>query len=190
MADETTIKKEENFESEKSGMGVFKESPKVDSELKFHSHTGTDGSPKIDDKNVINRVGSGKYLSTVKKTTQFTTASTSFVDVTDLSLTVTTGNTRVLLMFNADAYHTATGGEIYLTITVDGTKVGGTNGMGRMIFDQTNTNTWQLVSLHYITDVLTAGSHTFTVQMRTSGADGYLNFDSSTSVFSAIELST
>ncbi len=183
-------KTDDRFASEKAGLDVVKPSPEISGGLQFHQHNGTDGSPKIDYKNIQNNEAGGKYLSTVRKTDQFTSASTSFVNVTDLTITITTKNTRVLLLFNSDAYHTVTGGNIYLTFTIDGTAVGGSSGLGTLQFVHGAQNLMMYASIHYVTDVLTAGSHTFKVQMKTSGADGYINFSNTSAIFSSIELST
>jgi len=124
--------------------------------------------------------------NTVRKTTGFNTTSTSFVNVTDLVITFTTGARRVLLtasyrINNASTDLSAT------TFTVDGTNVGdatlglATHETPTAVINQTIT---------FVTDVLTAASHTFRVQLVNinTGTFNVTIEGTPTCVFSAIEL--
>ena len=81
----------------------------------------------------------------------------SNVDSTNMSLTLTTGARRVLLGFTG-AGTLNTGGAIRLDVTIDGVRMGGTQGL--VIADNGNKD-W---SFSVITDVLSAGSHNFKLQ--------------------------
>jgi len=114
----------------------------------------------------------------------YTTTSTTFVDVdsTNFSFTFTTGARRVLLGLVGSCANSGTNSSVVFDVTVDGTRQGGTNwGMQRT---QIYTATAVVdCSFTYLTDTLSAGSHTFKLQWRASadtatleGSDPYCEF--------------
>ena len=109
-------------------------------------------------------IGAAATKSAATLTSDFTTTSTSFVDVTGLSITVTTTGGRILMLFSGVLSNTlGTVGQM-ATFTVDGTNQGGTNGLV-----QTETNTAgaaENASMIWLTAALSAASHTFKVQIR------------------------
>lgn len=93
----------------------------------------------------------------------YTTTSTTFVDVdsTNLSLTITTGAHRVLIGFSGTVRQSDGNDNIFLDVTVDGTRQGGSIGL---IGPRSAVNVDG--SFTFLTDVLSAGSHTFKLQWR------------------------
>lgn len=105
-----------------------------------------------------------------------TTTSANFVDVdgTNLALTITTGAHRVMVGLAATASVTA-GDQIALTVAVDGTDQGGSLGIVRILSGGSNMD----ASFTYLTDTLTAASHTFKLRYRTSAGTATLRASSS-----------
>lgn len=122
---------------------------------------------------------------TVRKTTDFTTTSTSFVDVTNLTITITTGARRVLLTACGAVANDTAGQQSKLTLTVDGANQGGTNGL--QFADHIAATELHPFSLSFLTDVLTAASHTFKVQALASGGTTTIR-GNPTFVFNAVEI--
>src|SRR5258708_4758352 len=87
----------------------------------------------------------------VFQTADFTTSSTSFVDVTSCAVTITTGAHRCLMMFsNAGG---VTSGTIYVGLSIDGTDV--ESGYALVAENVSGVNDVPL-SYTYLTDVLSA----------------------------------
>jgi len=121
----------------------------------------------------------------------YTTSSTTFVDVdaTNLKITLTTGARRVLVSVTAVGKSTQNA-QLCLDLDIDGTPQGQT--LGLVFSDSFGGAHGQNVQLcfTYLTDVLSAGSHVFKLQHRTSV--GTMTLYASTSitpvVFSAAEI--
>jgi hypothetical protein len=114
-----------------------------------------------------------------------TTTSTTFVDATGMSITKTTGARRVLLSVSG-TWNAAGSDGVSIDFTVDGTRVGQDNGLM-----QYNSTTPANVAMSYLTDVLSAGSHTFKVQWKSVSGGSATLFAVTTVtplVFSAVEL--
>jgi hypothetical protein len=127
-------------------------------------------------------------VDTVRKTTAFTTTSTTFVAVTDLSITITTGANRVLLLVTMVASQSAAASQGFWTFTVDGTAQGdATNGLANKRDWGTAAHT-DTITFQFLTDALTAASHTFTVQARANSDTLTIEADSWDATFSAIEI--
>ncbi len=90
----------------------------------------------------------------------YTTSSASFVDVdaTKLALTITTNGGDVLVHFHGTVLYDA-----YFDVAVDGTRVGGNDGM--LCF----TGSAIPVSFTRLITGLSAGEHTFKLQWKTTG---------------------
>ncbi len=103
-----------------------------------------------------------------------TTTSTTFVDLTGASITMTTGAHRVRLNAIINASIDDGTKNFGLDFTVDGTSQGGgSRGLAigyaySTVGNQPNV----VVTLNYTTDVLSAGSHTFKIQWLVSGGTG------------------
>lgn len=118
-----------------------------------------------------------------------TTSSGTFVDATGLSLTISTGARRVLLGFAAQVYNNNNAGAVFLTFAVDGTDQGdatlGIVGIGQHATATEGMNG----SFTYLTDVLSAGSHTFKVRFhRGSAGTATIAANSPDASFYAVEL--
>lgn len=97
---------------------------------------------------------------------QVTTTSTSFTDITGLSVTMTTSGGNVLCFFTGAL---ANSGSYYslVTLNVDGTVVGGTDGLVTVLAASS-----QNVSFAYVLTGLSAASHTIKMQWKTANAGG------------------
>lgn len=104
----------------------------------------------------------------------YTTTSTSFVDVdaTNLALAITTGASRVLVGLVADCENSTNLASVYLDVDVDGTRLGGTNGIHRQV--HTNGTIPNNASFTWMTEALTAASHTFKLQWKVGSGTGKL----------------
>lgn len=117
-------------------------------------------------------------------------SSTSFVnvDATNMSITLTTGARRVFISVGCTAaMGTSVPHSICLDVTIDGTRQGQTFGL--QAIDATAIGVAVNLSFSYLSDVLSAGAHTFKLQYRVTG--GVLIIYASASVtpltFSVIE---
>jgi hypothetical protein len=114
--------------------------------------------------------GGALASASFKRTTgNYTTTSSTFVDVdaTNFALTITTGAHRVMLVFTGSGGNTSAD-YIELDVTVDGTRQGGTGGL--VIMECQDSLVFKNLSFTYITDVLTAASHTFKLQYRVNSS--------------------
>lgn len=100
-----------------------------------------------------------------------TTSSTSFVDATGLTLTLTTGANRCLVGVSLFGQNSVLGdGGPYLDLAIDGTRVGGTNGLTGA--DGPGNGFNFNGSFTHMTNVLSAASHTIKVQWRVTAGVG------------------
>lgn len=115
----------------------------------------------------ITNAGAQLSIGSAERTAgDVTTTSGTLVDLTGMSVTITTGARRVLLGFQSQVMVTGGGIAANFTFTIDGTVVSGTDGWGQV---DAGGSTAHLVTLAYLTDALSAGSHTFKVQWRSNG---------------------
>jgi hypothetical protein len=99
----------------------------------------------------------------VKRTAgDLTTTSTSFVDATGLTATLTTAAVRCLVTFFATLGAGNASATCAVTLLVDGVNQGGTYGLVAV----GNTTVDFMGSFTFWTDVLSAGSHTIKIQFR------------------------
>jgi hypothetical protein len=102
----------------------------------------------------------------------FLTASTSFVDVSTMTITMTTGANRVKIGCIATGVNDTGGKDIALDVTIDGTAQGGTYGLQRVSAPTANYNC--NLSFVYLSDTLSSASHTFKLQFRVESNNGKL----------------
>ncbi len=125
---------------------------------------------------------------TIRKTTTFNTTSTSFTDVTDLSVTVTTGPCPVMLILTATVNGSTSTVRAFFTFSVDGSDKGSSTG-GLVSTRLPDGASSDVVTMTYLTDELSAGSHTFKVRMRVSTGTGYLIADNDGEIqFTVLEM--
>lgn len=100
-----------------------------------------------------------------------TTTSTSFTDLTGASITITTLARRVMLTFTGAYTNSATnhGG---FDFAIDGTRAMSAAAWGLQIVRNPAAGDYSSVHISYLTDVLSAASHTFKVQWRVGGGTG------------------
>lgn len=121
-----------------------------------------------------------------------TTASTSFVDATGLTTTLTTGAHRCLVHLNCSVSNNASNASTCLDIAVDGTRQGQTLGLVLAGNDNSIGGAGAVSngSLTYLTSALSAASHTIKVQWAVTGGTSTL-FASATvspAILTVIEL--
>lgn len=116
-----------------------------------------------------------------------TTTSTTFVDLTGMSVTLTTGARRCLVVCNLNCKHPTGGNGIYYDLDIDGSRQGGTTGLVDINIPANNFE--EPANFSFVTDVLSAASHTFKIQWRTSGGTA-TTFASTTSpaMLSVVEM--
>jgi hypothetical protein len=133
--------------------------------------TDTDGDGEFDTVTIHSTgggsVGGGSVMGAAKyqrKTGNYTTTSTSFTDVdgTNLSLTITTGARRVLIGFSGGCSNSGAD-TLFFDVQVDGVRQGGDFGLTG---ENEGSNGYRNYSFTYLTDALSAGSHTFDLQWR------------------------
>lgn len=109
--------------------------------------------------------------STVHLTSgDLTTTSTTFTDATGLTVTLTTGARRCLVIFTGTLNNSTGGANTAIDLAIDGTRVGGTYGI---VHNYSNSGAFNINgSFTYLTDVLTAASHTLKLQFRVDGGTG------------------
>lgn len=124
----------------------------------------------------------------VRTAGDITTTSATFADATGMSITMTTGARRVMIAVVASSHCTASTNNM-LDIDIDGARVGSTTYGTCLVTGQNTFN--RNMSFTYITDVLSAGSHTFKLQLARESSGTMTLYASSSIlplVMSAVEL--
>lgn len=146
--------------------------------------TPTNDAPGTRTKVQIDATTSGGTLASDKKilsTGNKTITSTTFVDIdTGLDITITTGAHRCLVSWTLSASNSVALNNCAVDVQIDGTRVGQAYGL---IF-AAGTTSGENLSGTYLTDVLTAASHTFKLMGRVDGGTG--TFVASTTVTAII----
>jgi hypothetical protein len=118
---------------------------------------------------------------------QYSTTSTSFVDVdaSDLSVAITTNGRPVLVLVTGTAYNYNSGQEVYFDIAVDGSRLGGSQGLVGL-----EDNVEHPLCMAVLVTGLSAASHTFKLQWKVDGGSGRFDSASGTTPIqlAAIEL--
>ena len=117
----------------------------------------------------------------VNEVSDYTTTSSSFVDVdaTDLAMTITTSGGDVFVHFHGTVSHSAAAGRTYFEVAVDGVAAMGDDGILHTRAAASPATESCAFTL-YITG-LSAASHTFKLQWKTSGATATLYAGAGTS---------
>ena len=121
----------------------------------------------------VDAPASGSYL--LNESADYSTSSTSFVDVdsTKLSFTLTTrGNAIMISFFGTASANTATESVAYFDVTMDGVRVGGDDGLALVARKSGSGGslTSGTVSFMMLLPTVSAGDHTFRLQWKISGA--------------------
>lgn len=104
----------------------------------------------------------------IYSTADFTTDQPTFQNVTDAVVTMTTGKNPVMILVSGSWKSGSANSARYANITIDGTSQGGTDGLLQDRQEATG-NVYSLLSLYYFSAPLTAGSHTFRLQIKGPG---------------------
>ena len=115
--------------------------------------------------------GPGPQASTVEADPQITTTSSTYIDLTDMSITITTGANDILLIFDAMASSTVANDNINVVFGVDA--VDETEQHSEYVQSTTGTGTF----VHSQIYTATAASHTFKVRWRRQTGTGTIAFD-------------
>lgn len=109
--------------------------------------------------------------SYIRTSANYTTTSTTFVDVdgTNLALAITTGARKVMIGVTASASNSGTN-NVFLDLLVDGTSVSG--GVGVLLGKTVGAN--DPSSFTWLTAALSAASHTFKLQWKTAAGTATL----------------
>ncbi len=135
-------------------------------QLQFHQHNGTDGSPKIDAKNVLNLSEGGKYNATVSPA-DFSVASATYANVTGalVTTTQTINAKRYLLLFTGGIQQTAANSASKMTFNINGVDKSDLT-FYQKIYDDAGGDDIIPISMNYITDSLANGTHTFQIRIK------------------------
>ncbi len=140
--------------------------------------------------NALEFVAGAHQVQAVKLTDgNRTTASTTFVDLSGASITLTTSGQPVLLLLTCVAQHDENQGRVNFDFAVDGTRVSGCD-IGLSICRITSANYATGFSMTWLVASLAAGEHTFKVQWSVDSGTGLVLAWPTTCplVFTAIEL--
>ena len=100
-----------------------------------------------------------------------TTSSATFVDATGLTTTITTGAHRCVVIFTAAGHAPGVNNNLAVDLAIDGTRQG--QAYGLVITQAANANVHnENLSFVYVTDALSAASHTFKIQWRVDAGTG------------------
>lgn len=115
-------------------------------------------------------------------TDDISTTSTTFADMADMSITITTKGGNVLLMFCGTFQGAGSSEDLSVCFDIDGTPTAGLISATNIAADRTQSMQWLKTSL-------SAASHTFKVQWKTGSGTMYQRGSSRANrVFSAVEL--
>lgn len=123
----------------------------------FYNNSSSAIERIANDDNIGNQVHQVKGV-----TSSPTTTSTSYVDLTDMSITITTGASPVLILFSGSFRNSASGNRNFAIIDIDGT-----NKTESQRCAETSTAGFEdVISTSWIENV-SAGSHTFKIEWKT-----------------------
>ena len=125
-----------------------------------------------DNLNALKNPPSDSYV--LDEVSDYATTSAAFVDIdaTNLSLTITTTGGDVVVGFVGAIKHTTAGALLYLDLELDGTRIGGDDGI---LVAQCPVNGYAVnMSFQYLITSLAAGTHTISLQWKTSAATATL----------------
>ena len=172
------------FASEKAGLPVVKTIEEVVEAMPFHRHTGVDGSPKIDFAKVDNKEDSegGKYVDSNSTATINISGAWATLSALNASKKIVGSKRFLIILSGVFMYSGLSGSQVEMRFDVDGTD---TATLAVFLDNDGELNGDQLAfSFHFITSILSAATHTFTVEGRSVTGSGVL----SAPIFSIIEL--
>ena len=146
------------------------------STLRFNTWQDTGGTEVAN-----STLGTGKILQVVSttKTDSFTTTSTSLVDITGLTLSITptSATSKVFVTCNGVAGNTGSTETTFFVFVRDSTLIGvgtgGTNNATTLVYDN-NTATGIPFSASFLDSPATTSATTYKLQMKVNGGTGVL----------------
>lgn len=138
--------------------GEWRLETRADGLYAVSSNTGTGG---------VGPFGSAPGAAAYTRTSaNYTTSSTTFADIdgTNLAFTFTTKARRVLIGMMGSVTVNNVAGEVSFDVTVDGVRQG--HDFGIVYMQMAVVGEYMNASFSYLTDLLSAGSHTFKLQWR------------------------
>jgi len=155
---------------------TIEETPIDELGIKFHIHNGQDGSPMLEAANILSKEEGGKFNIDSDIISSFSTDSTTYTEITGLTQTIEQNllEKRYLLLFSGEVrVNSGVPDIIYLTFDIDGTEVGN---LGEITPNPDYLTIDIPISLHWVSDKLAGGSHTFKVMVKTNTGTISLNF--------------
>lgn len=129
-----------------------------------------------------------QHVKVTRTAGDLTYTSATFADVTGMSITLTTGARRCLVTVVATVKHTTNTYGVAFDIDIDGTRMGGANTWGLIKAQASGSGYESPLAFSFLTDALTAGSHTFKLQAATDGATGTVYASDPPLVFAVSEV--
>lgn len=146
----------------------------------------TDLAPKSYVDAQVLTVSNLAFSKVVKSNGDVTTSSTSFEDVSGLSTAVTTGSRRVRVSFIGNVVASSANTRIAsINLQIDGVNAGGTDGL--VAATTTDNDRPQNVSFAFVTNILTAASHTFKIQIKVASGSAILLADTTRNAILIVE---
>ena len=154
----------------------------------------TDAIQTLAGKPIVNSTGSVLQVKQTAKTDTFQTTSTSFVDITGLSVTITpsASTSKIMVEFHIGAHTTSVAEQVKYKIVRDSTDIGiGDSGNGARVTTGATTNATrgEGISMKFLDSPATASSITYKIQVSTAGG-GTLDINTRSGNYGAISTIT
>lgn len=149
--------------------------PVLKTQAGFTAGTFTAATVVVSNKGVITNITAGSaaatpaYQKTKLTTGDVSTTSTSLVDMTGVTVTITTGARPVHISFSGSTSGAATAITTF-NVDIDGTLQFGTSGIAYQLYGSSG----YLVCIAFDSDVLTAGEHTIKIQWKVNSGTGVM----------------
>lgn len=150
---------------------------------------GEDGQLHLrDSAGAITDIGGGLVQASRVSVTggNLTTTNTTFEDATGLTTTITTGARRCQVTLTGVGHCSVTSQNYCVDLAIDGARVGQAFGLAFIESIDTGDHPNGSLAFTFLTNVLTAASHTFKIQHRVDGGGATGTLFASTSVSPAI----
>ena len=133
------------------------------------------------DGSALTGVGGGKILQVIQtaKTDTFTTTSTSYVDVTGLSASITPSSTSSKILILVDFTNSITGQQAFLKLIRNSTDIyigdsAGSRSRAKQSFNRTDSNVTQSDSINFLDSPSSTSSTTYKLQVRCENTNSTL----------------
>lgn len=153
--------------TEPSAPAAGKQRLYIDSTTHLLKATDSSGT----DRTIEGATGGGEFTeqaTAIRTAGDVTTTSTTFVDLTGMSVTLTTAAVRCLVIVSLSGKNNSAS-SVGIDIAIDGARQGQAFGL---IVSGAGTDAPENLSLQYLTAVLSAAPHTIKIQWRVDGGTG------------------